>query len=159
MDDKVLELTDEELALFKQQPNLHSEEVVVSKAPPSSDGSDIVVRYSDVDNREASPQKMHPDYSTVAEITHNEDRKEKKRGRKASKSIQSALKSRQAATSPTKSPENHLSGPELGFKPQFRSNPLQKMAIVEKRVPPTPPPTPATGGSSEVPSEEGTMGV
>ena len=158
-DDDVLEWTQDELAIFKtQQGDKPGKEL-----QPSSDGSDIVVRYSGGGNSEHKPQPQQPgsqsittDYATVNEIAMDEQRKEKKRGRKISKSIQSALKPGQRVkdSASSKSPQKGFSGPEMGFKPQFRTNPLQQMPAFEAHPPPTPPPTPATGGSS-VPSDEG----
>ena len=83
-----------------------------------------------------------PGYATINEIKSSEVQREKKKSRKA-KSIQNALKAVVSRRS-SKKPAEDISGPEMGFKPQFRSNPLQQLPI-----PPTPPPTPATGASSE----------
>lgn len=161
-DDDVLEWTQEELAIFKSQQT----DKPGTEIRPSSNGSDIVVRYSGRDHSEDSPKKQKPqqpgsqsittDYATVNEIAMDEERKEKKRGRKISKSIQNALKPGQRVkdSASSKSPQKGFSGPEMGFKPQFRTNPLQQMPTFETHPPPTPPPTPATGGSS-APSDEG----
>ena len=97
------------------------------------------------------------DYATVNEIALNEERKGKKRGRKTSKSIQSALKPSQKVSGKNSdsAPQMAFTGADLGFKPQFRSNPLQRLPVVETHSPPPPPPTPATGSSISARSDEG----
>ena len=148
-DDDVLEWTQEELDIFKTQKKDES-------GPEVRDGSDIVVRYSDKESpmetkfQEPASHPVTSDYATVNEIAIDEERKQKKRGRKISKSIQKALKPGQRVkdSTSTKSSQKGFSGPEMGFKPQFRTNPLQKMPMMETHPPPTPPPTPATGGST-----------
>jgi len=149
-DDDVLEWTQEELDIFKTQQKDES-----AAAPEPRDGSDIVVRYSDKESpmetkfQEPASHPVTSEYATVNEIAIDEERKKKKRGRKISKSIQKALKPGQRVkdSTSTKSSQKGFSGPEMGFKPQFRTNPLQKMPVIETHPPPTPPPTPATGGS------------
>ena len=148
-DDDVLEWTQEELDIFKTQKK-------DEPGPDVRDGSDIVVRYSDKESpmetkfQEPASHPVTSDYATVNEIAIDEERKQKKRGRKISKSIQKALKPGQRVkdSTSTKSSQKGFSGPEMGFKPQFRTNPLQKMPMMETHPPPTPPPTPATGGST-----------
>ena len=77
----------DELAIFKtQQGDKPGKEL-----RPSSDGSDIVVRYSGGGNSEHKPQPQQPgsqsittDYATVNEIAMDEQRKEKKCSRLSS---------------------------------------------------------------------------
>ncbi len=142
--DAELDMTEEEFAMFgsDQAPN---------------DGShhgdeDLVVRYSESQaiNPMMSPDEpAEPGYATINEITLQEEKREKKLGRKISKSIQKAI-------GPAKVKEGNkvnvrrLSG-EMGFKPQFHSNPLMKLG---GSIPPAPPPTPATA-TSIAPSDEG----
>lgn len=144
-----MEWTQEELDIFKTQTK-------DEPGPEIRDGSDIVVRYSDKESpmetkfQEPASHPVTSDYATVNEIAIDEERKKKKRGRKISKSIQKALKPGQRVkdSTTTKSSQKGFSGPEMGFKPQFRTNPLQKIPMMETHPPPTPPPTPATGGST-----------
>ena len=98
-------------------------------------------------------QSLSSEYATVNEIAMQAEKREKKRGRKISKSIQSALKSRKRKVSDAKrlsdAPKKGFSGNEMGFKPQFHSNPLQRMSGPHALLPRTPPPTPATAASNE----------
>ena len=118
----------------------------------AEDDGDIVVRYT---NKPAPPVLMTSEYSTVNEVAQNEERKQRKKGRKIPKSIQNALKSGKkkvgdssgASKKPSKSAFSGLAN--MGFKSQQRVNPLLNV-----RIPPTPPPTPATGASI-APSDEG----
>ena len=153
-------MTKEELDMFKEDHKTDDGANNPVPQPPSSDGSDIVVTYGDTTppvKNKLSRSRIPPpetittsDYSTVAEIERAEQKKEKKKkGRKSSKSIQ---KQKHEADS-SKNIEGAgaiLSGPQMGFKPQFRTNPLQQLSA---GAPPTPPPTPATGFSSSAPSE------
>lgn len=131
------DMTEEDLANFQVESN-----------PPEED---IVVRYS------ATEQPVPTSsYSTVGEIAESDARKKKKEDRKLSKSIQKALKPGKKKVSDSKKQSSSdikeaFSGPEMGFKPQFKTNPLQKIPGI---LPATPPPTPATGASI-APSEEG----
>lgn len=153
-----LDMTEEDLANFNEEPRPRS-----TNEPVVSDEGDIVVRYSGTD-QSASPQKKMPDslitssdYSTVNELAEREEKKKKKRSRNLSKSIQNALKPGKKkvgdSSKRTNSTQQAFSGPEIGFKPQFKSNPLQHLAGADARIPPTPPPTPATGASI-APSED-----
>ena len=149
-------MTDAELALFDTSE---------SKRSPMSD--EIVVRYSGADEHRSSSKSGNyssevapSDYATVNELAISEERKDKKRSRKITKSIQSALKpKRKVADAPKHAkPDNEaFKGPEMGFKPQFRSNPLQQLQVGSGvSTPPTPPPTPAT---ASVLSDEGKSNV
>ncbi len=134
--DDNLDMTEEDLAQFQ-----------VDNKPPEAE---IVVRYSAKD-----PPPPISSYSTVGELAESDARKKKKEGRKLSKSIQKALKPGKKKVSDSKKQsasniKEALSGPEMGFKPQFKTNPLQKIPGL---LPATPPPTPATGASI-APSEE-----
>ena len=88
------------------------------------------------------------------------ERKEKKKAKRTSKSIQESLKpdKKQSKYKGSKVPDSAFQGSELGFRPQFRSNPLQKrkQQITDIRSPPTPPPTPLTQTDTSV-SGEGTL--
>ena len=139
--DDILDMTEEELAKFEEPEHKHDEST--TQHPPSSDGSDIVVTYSsEVRDRDHSPLiGMSTDYSTMNELAMEKERKEKKRQRVSSK-VAHALRPGSDVNGDGTSEEEELGGLELGFKPQFRSNPLQRV------VPPTPPPTPATGTSA-----------
>ena len=160
-DDKVLDMTEEELDMFKEDHKaVDDENTTASKVPPSSDGSEIVVSYGDttppVKSKLSRSRLPHPeaiattDYSTIAEIERAEQKKEKKKkGRKSSKSIQKQ-KHEEDSSRNVEGAGAILSGPQMGFKPQFHSNPLQQLA---PGPPPTPPPTPATGFSSSTASE------
>jgi ankyrin repeat protein len=163
-DDKVLDMTEEELDMFREDHKADdSANNLVPKAPPSSDGSDIVVSYGDTTppvKSKLSRSRLPPppetiatsDYSTVAEIERAEQKKEKKKkGRKSSKSIQKQ-KHKEDSSKNIEGAGAILSGPQMGFKPQFRTNPLQQLSA---GAPPTPPPTPATGISSSAASEAG----
>ena len=157
-DEKVLDMTEEELDMFKEEHKAEDDNVLVNKLPPSSDGSDIVVSYGESTppvksklSRACLPgQIAATEYSTVAEIERAEKKKEKKKmGRKNSKPLQKK-KHEDDSTKCVEGAGAILSGPQLGFKPQFRTNPLQQLSI---GAPPTPPPTPATGFSSSTTSE------
>ena len=155
-DHKILDMTEEELDMFKEHENANN---IVPKAPPSSDGSEIVVSYGDSTppvrsklsrSRLSAPDSITtPEYSTVAEVEKAEKRKEKKKtGRKSSKSIQN--KQEDDSSKNIKGAGAILSASPMGFKPQFNTNPLQRLTV---GMPPTPPPTPATGFSSSATSE------
>ena len=166
-DEKALEMTEEEIDMFSDQPKTDERKdnapISIPRAPPSSDGSDIIVSYGHSSEREgdttppvksklthqpfASNGITTVDYSTFAEQERVEQKK-KKKGRKSSKSVQKSLKSEEAPAKRLAGAGAILSGPQLGFKPQFRSNPLHNSV-----APPTPPPTPATGFSSSATSE------
>lgn len=139
--DVALDMTEDELAMFSK-----------TKAKNTTE-EDIVVRYSApeaVNPMMLADQPPEPGYATVNEIVMLEQKKEKKQGRKVSKSIQKAMKPDNGkGSSKTQSPQG-ISGPEMGFKPQFHSNPLMKLG---GSIPPTPPPTPATAASI-APSDE-----
>ena len=118
----------------------------------AEEDDDIVVRYT---NKPAPAVLMTTEYSTVNEVARNEERKQRKKGRKMPKSIQNALKSgkkKVGDSSPVKKPsKGAFSGlGNMGFKSKSKVNPLLNV-----RIPPTPPPTPATGASI-APSDEGT---
>ncbi len=131
------DMTEEDLANFQ-----------VDSKPPEEE---IVVRYSGTEQ-----QIPAPSYSTVGEIAEIDERKKKKEDRKLSKSIYKALKpEKESDTNKSSSDIKAFSGPEMGFKPQFKTNPLQKVPGI---LPATPPPTPATGASI-APSEEGKIYV
>lgn len=164
-DDKALDMTAEEMEMFNEQPRQDGESSTgIPKAPPSSDGSDIVVSYgsgageegditppvkSKLAHQPGSETVATTDYSTVAELARVEEKK-KKKGRQSSKSIQKSLKPEEESAKNLEGAGAILSGPQLGFKPQFRSNPLHNLT---PQSPPTPPPTPATGISSSAPSD------
>ena len=117
----------------------------------AEEDDDIVVRYT---NKPAPAVLMTTEYSTVNEVARNEERKQRKKGRKMPKSIQNALKSgkkKVGDSSPVKKPsKGAFSGlGNMGFKSKSKVNPLLNV-----RIPPTPPPTPATGASI-APSDEG----
>ncbi len=136
-----LDMTEDELVMFSDTKPLVNE---------NNDDDNIIVRYS---NPEAvnpimlEDEPAEPGYATVNEIVNLEKKKEKKMERKTSKSLQKAQKSSRDV-SVNKS--QGISGPEMGFKPQFHSNPLLKLG---GSIPPTPPPTPATVASI-APSDE-----
>lgn len=154
-DDKVLDMTEEELDMFKENHKADN----AQRAPPSSDGSDIVVSYGDstppVKSKLSRSHLPHAEpiattnYSTIAEIERAEQKKDKKRGRKNAKSIQKEKHEEDTSMS-VKGADALLSSSQMGFKPQFHSNPLQRLS---HGLPPTPPPTPATGISSSATSE------
>lgn len=156
--DNDLDMTEEDLANFNEEQKSPTKE----KSSPSDEG-DIVVRYSGkkqstrYEQMRTTPGITSSDYSTVNELAESEERKKKKKVRKISKSIQNALKPRKKKDSdPSREPDTNTKefvGPEMGFKPQFKSNPLQRLSGVDTSFPPTPPPTPATGASI-APSEE-----
>ena len=135
--DTALDMTEDELAMFNDtKPLVNS----------SAEEESIVVRYSNpVVMLEDEPAE--PGYATVNEIVSMEKKKEKKMERKTSKSLQKAQKSNNGTNS---NKAQGISGPEMGFKPQFHSNPLMKLG---GSIPPTPPPTPATVASI-APSDE-----
>ena len=150
--------------MFKENSKANDDDAAASAAAPKerlrSEGSDIIVSYGDktppVKSKlprsrptSAAAPIATPDYSTVSEITRAEEKKEKKKVRKSSKSIQTK-KHKEESSKNVEEAGAILSGPQLGFKPQFRSNPLQHLSPA---IPPTPPPTPATGFSSSAPSE------
>lgn len=158
-DDKVLDMTEEELDMFKENHKADNDtNTTAQRAPPSSDGSDIVVSYGDttppVKSKLSRSHLSHAepiattDYSTIAEIERAEQKKDKKKGRKNSKSIQKE-KLEEDSSKNVKGAGALLSSSQMGFKPQFHSNPLQRL----HGLPPTPPPTPATGISSSATSE------
>ena len=112
----------------------------------------IVVRYT---NKPPPAVLLTTEYSTVNEVAKNEERKQRKKGRKIPKSIQNALKSGKKtagdSSNTKKSSKSAFSGlGNMGFKSKSKTNPLLNV-----RIPPTPPPTPATGASI-APSDEGT---
>ena len=143
-----LDMTDEDLAHFHNDHKPEDDEIVVrytdSKKPPPA---------STAKNPESQLLQAST-YSTVGEIEEKEAKKKKKKDRKLQKSIQNAFK----PSKPTKGKKvgdssaqpaagvkkGFSGGPEMGFKPQFKSNPLQNIPGI---APPTPPPTPATGAS------------
>lgn len=150
-DDKVLDMTEEELDMFKEDRK--ADENTTQRVPASTDDSDIVVSYGDstppVKSKLSQSGPMATtDYSTIAEIERAEQRKDKKRVRKNSKSIQKQKHDKDSSKN-VEGAGAILSGPQMGFKPQFHSNPLQRLS----GLPPTPPPTPATGISSSATSE------
>ncbi len=136
------------MALFTAEPK-HDDKPPTALAS-ASDESEIVVHYTtELEAEDHAPTlEVATQYSTVSELAMNKQRKEKKQKRLSSKSLQGAMRPELEHTGAALSEENGFSGPELGFKPQFRSNPLQSIPGVEKLVPPTPPPTPATGTSA-----------
>ena len=138
-DDGPLEFNEDDIELFENSKVDEDESIVVrytSKPPP--------------------PVLVTADYSTVNEVAKNEERKQRKKGRKIPKSIQNALKSGKKKTggdssNMKKSGKSSFSGlGNMGFKSRSQANPLLNV-----RIPPTPPPTPATGASI-APSDEGT---
>ena len=67
--------------------------------------------------------------------------------RKVAKSLQKAIKPGKgdgAGKKGQRTSAGEIGGVEMGFKPQFRTNPLAKLG---GSIPPTPPPTPATAAS------------
>ena len=152
-EDAALDMTEDELAMFNDSTAL------ITNRPAEND---IIVRYSvpetssqsDLELEDGQPEE--PGYATVNEIAMMEEKKKKKnKGRKISKSFLKAIKpSGEEKKSKTK-PAPSIGGPELGFKPQFHSNPLMK---VGGSIPPTPPPTPATAASI-APSDESKIDV
>lgn len=100
---------------------------------------------------------MTSEYATVNEVAKNEERKQRKKGRKMPKSIQNVLKSRKKKpgepghpSEAKKQSKGVFSGlGNMGFKSKSNVNPLLNV-----HIPPTPPPTPATGASI-APSDEG----
>lgn len=147
-EDVALNMTEDELAMFTDSTAL-----ITSTAADN----DIIVRYSapetssqpDLELEDDQPEE--PGYATVNEITMMEEKKEKKnKGCKISKSFLKAIKPSGEGKKSKANPTPAIGGPELGFKPQFRSNPLMKMG---GSIPPTPPPTPATA-TSIAPSDE-----
>ena len=86
-DEKVLDMTEEELDMFKEEHKAEDDNVLVNKPPPSSDSSDIVVSYgestppvkSKLSRARLPGQIAATEYSTVAEIERAERKKEKKK--------------------------------------------------------------------------------
>lgn len=154
-------MTEEELDMFKENGKVDGDaDNFVPSVPPSSDGGEIVVSYGDstppVKSKLSRSRLPQPDpititeYSTVAEIERAEKKKEKKKmGRKNSKSIQKK-KHEDDSSKNVEGAGAILSGSQMGFKPQFKTNPLQQLTA---GIPLTPPPTPATGFSSSATSE------
>lgn len=154
----ILDMTDSELALFKEGPKL-----LITKGsdaptgPGASDKASGIIHYSDTSNE--GEQELpsggfkSAEYATVNEIALSEERKEQKKARKTSKSLQKVLNPGQkvADSEAQQVSENGFGGAEMGFRPSFRSNPLHHMHA-EVRTPPTPPPTPATGAGSSAQS-------
>lgn len=137
--DVALDMTADELTMFTDTKPL----------VPTEDEENIVVRYSApgaMNPIVLGDKPTEPGYATITEIELIEAKKGEKKGRIKSKSVQKAVK----ASGKIKKSSKGIGGPEMGFKPQFRSNPLVKLGI---SVPPTPPPTPATGASI-APSDE-----
>lgn len=138
--DADLSMTEEELALFSGD-----------KPSNTTPDESIVVRYSGpeaINPLVVQDKPDEPGYSTVQEVAMMEERKEQKLGRKISKSLTKAIKSGSGVQG--KSSKKGFDDNAMGFKPQFRSNPLQRLG---GSIPPTPPPTPATGASI-APSDE-----
>lgn len=127
-----MDLTEDELSMFNDTKPLVSED------------ENIVVRYSapEATNPLLMEDQPDPGYSTVNELEILKKKKEKKMGRKVAKSIQKAIKPGSGKKAPETSQD--IGGAEMGFKPQFRTNPLMKLG---GSIPPTPPPTPATAAS------------
>ena len=155
-DHKVLAMTEEELDMFKEEPNATDDTAKLHAA--SSDDGEIVVSYEEQrpTAKTKGSQLSHPEpitsqqYMTVSEMEKAEKKKSKKKmGRKNSKSIQKQKHEEESAKN-VEEAGAILSGSQMGFKPQFRTNPLQKLGGV---APPTPPPTPATGFSSSAASD------
>ena len=157
-DDKVLDMT-KELEMFKEKPKSQQEEGALVKVPVSRETGEIVVSYDEGGTTPPVKSKLshsYPpvepvvtvDYSTVAEIAQQEEKKEKKKGRKNAKSLQKAKMKEESAKN-IKKAGDILAGPVLGFKPQFRSNPLQQLS----EFPSTPPPTPQTTSRTTSASE------
>ena len=155
-----LDMTDEDLAQFHNDQKPEDDEIIVrytdsKKPPPASTAKD-----PDGQLLQASA------YSTVGEIEEKEAKKKKKKDRKLQKSIQNAFKPskptkgkkvRDSSAQPVADVKKAFSGgPEMGFKPQFKSNPLQNIPGIS---PPTPPPTPATGASIAPTDESKYMSV
>ncbi len=142
-----LSMTDEELALFnageRTSVDPEDETIVVSYSSPRATGL-----------LGGHEEPAEPGYATVQEIALMEEKKEQKLGRKISKSLTKAIKSGGGVqNTETKGPTRGFEDSAMGFKPQFRSNPLQRLG---GSIPPTPPPTPATGASI-APSDESKM--
>lgn len=132
--DVALEMTENELAMFNDTKPL---------VPSSSEDENIIVRYSapgTINPLMVVEPPAEPGYSTINELEMMKQKKEKKAGRKEAKSIQKAMKKKQGGKKTQQQPVQEM---EMGFKPQFRTNPLLKSG----NIPPTPPPTPATAAS------------
>ena len=140
--------------MFKEDPKPESSDAATK--PVVSDDGEIVVSYGDQTPPPKSKVSRQPEsissqeYMTVNEMEKAEKKKNKKKmGRKNSKSIQKQKNEEESAKN-VEGAGAILSGSQMGFKPQFRTNPLQRLGGA---APPTPPPTPATGFSSSAPSE------
>jgi len=141
-DDVELSMTEDELNLFSGE-----------KPTGANQDESIVVRYQNPEAINPLMQNEPPDpgYATVQEIALMEEKKEQKLGRKFSKSLTKAIKSgSKIEVAKAKTSHKGFDDHAMGFKPQFRSNPLQRLG---GSIPPTPPPTPATGASI-APSDE-----
>lgn len=138
------EFSDTDLAISEDELAMFSKNHLAEGSREDPD-EHIVVSYT-------GPQAMNPlmmmdepagpGYATVNEII----KKGKKEEHKVSKSIVNPEKGITSASSH----QTAFSGPEVGFKPQLRTNPLQRLG---GSIPPTPPPTPATAASI-APSDE-----
>ena len=141
--DLAIEITEDEMAMFSEKKPTQNNKKTTKE-------EDIVVRYSAPAASQVVDQQTEPGYATVNELARIQEKKGKKKDRMvSSKSLQKKKKEEQSKAQP--SPK--LGGSELGFKPQFHTNPLLKMG---GSIPPTPPPTPATAASI-APSDESKM--
>ena len=160
-DSKILDMTDEELDMFQKQEE-SDETAAAAKAPaPGSEDGEIVVSYGEktppVKSKLTEAHSPHDveqmatqEYMTVSEMEKAEKKKKKKMGRKNSKSIQKQKHEEDSAKNVEEAGAILSSGSQMGFKSNFRINPLLRMSGA---APPTPPPTPATDFSSSAPSE------
>ena len=142
-EDAALDMTEDELALFHDnKPLLGAEDHIVVRYSAPSDADPVTTG--------SAPEE--PGYATVSEIAIQEEKRKNKKERKISKkSFLKAISPKKESKTKKSTPSRAISGPELGFKPQFHSNPLMKYG---GSIPPTPPPTPATAAST-APSDEG----
>lgn len=144
-----LDMTEDELAIFRDNKPLLSN---------AATDEHIVVRYAPAATNPviADDGPEEPGYATVNEIAMQEEKREKKKERKISKkSFLKAISPKKENKTKKGSSPKAIGGPEMGFKPQFHSNPLMKFG---GSIPPAPPPTPATA-TSIAPSDEGKWSV
>lgn len=143
-----LDMTEDELAIFNDSKplisNAAAEEVIVVRYSAPEAINHLMM----MDDKPAEPG-----YATVNEIAMQEEKREKKKERKISKKsfLKAIVPKKDNKTKKNPSSKATIGGPEMGFKPQFHSNPLTKLG---GSIPPTPPPTPATAASI-APSDEG----
>lgn len=146
-------MTESELALFKEGPKslISAGSAVPTRPGVNGEASGSSDTYNEGEHELPKGVFRSTEYATVNEIALSEERKEQKKMRKTSKPLQKALNRGQQVddSAAQQVSENGFGSTDMGFRPSFRSNPLQH---IEVRIPPTPPPTPATGAGSSAQS-------